>query len=258
MIETMNVTNGSGTWAPSDVWAGGGPGWNISSVPVGASTIIVMFHLVNAGTGNTSQRTGQNLSMAAEFTVTLVGWPWVSASDSLGFALSALSAWGAHFSYNATGHTLSQIWNSTGVTYASLVFGTSATATYPPSGSTASATASEQVGIFSLGVPSRSAMALVTFGGVEGNYSSMSYDPWVVFAPSGVIIPPVLVPPKANTSWFTPLLLLLLSVVAAVAACSLIAAVVARNVRLRREGEDLVRGMQEAIAGRPKPPTGGR
>lgn len=246
IVETMNVTSGSGVWAPSDVWAGTGTGWNVSNHVVGATSLIVMFYLVNGTLSNSSE----NSSLELEFDVNIVGWPWVSQSDSLGFALSALSAAGSHFRFNTTTDALAENWNTTNTTFASLVFGPSAQVTYPSSTS-ASATVGTDVGLFTAGTADRGAMALATFGGVAGNYSRVSYDPLVVFSPTVSTGPPSTATSPA--SGFGSGVVVVTLVVAAVGLSTLIA-VVARDARLRREGEDLVRSMQEAISRGGEPP----
>lgn len=247
----MNVTNATGSWTPDDTWAGSGPQWNVSNASVGTALLTVEFHLKNAPV-NASANATYNASLAVKFDVGIEGWPWASAGDLLGFDLSSLGAGGSHFSFDSTNHTMLEQWNKTNQTFASLVFGTQANATYPSS-TTARSTVGEQVGLFYAASPARESITLVTFGGIAGNYSYVSYDPWVVFSPGGgIIVPPSI--GASGPSGTPPWLLLAAGVAAAVAGMSLLAAVVVRSASLRRKGMELVRDVREAISVEPTLP----
>lgn len=250
-VGAMNVTEASGDWTPNDTWAGSGPQWNISNTPVGTTTMDVVFHLFNV-TANASANATENASHGVKFDVGVSGWPWASSTDLLGFGLQSLSAAGAHFSFNQSSGTLAESWNANNRTFASLVFGGVANVTYP-SAASAPSTVEEQVGLFYAASPARESVALVTFGGVAGNYSSVRYDPWVVFSVGSTSVTPVLPPPSSAgaPAWVA----VLLGLVAAVVGLSGILAVVARNERLRKEGEELVQGMRTAISEGTGPPN---
>jgi len=279
--ETMNVTNASGGWTPADTGYGDGPPWTVSTTKVGITTMEVNWYVTGAAANGTENGTG-NLSDRVEFSLAISGWPWVSSSDFLGFELDSLGAWGAHFGYNSSSRTLTEDWNTTGRTFASLVFGSNATvggwpspggggpnttgeSRLPAAAATRdsptdlnpNATVAVQAGVFTAGSPGREAVCLATFENVSGNYSGLSYDPWVVFTPSaGVTFPPPLgngpVGGNGLPSWAP----VALGVVAGVAALGTIAAAVARERRLHAEGVTLVRGIRSALHDVPPPPKG--
>lgn len=279
--ETMNVTNASGAWTPADTGFGSGPPWTVSATTVGITTMEVNWYITGAAANGTENGTG-NLSDRVEFSLAISGWPWVSSSDFLGFELDSLGAGGAHFAYNSSSRTLSESWNATGRTFASLVFGPNATVGgWPTSGTggnntrrdakvlsaaatrssptppNPNATVAVQSGVFTAGTPGREAVCLATFENVTGNYSGLSYDPWVVFTPSGTgTIPPSLGGGPNGANGLPAWAPVALGVVAAVAGLGAIAGVVARDRRLRAEGVELVRAMRSALRD-PRPPPKG-
>jgi hypothetical protein len=248
-VESMSVTSASGQWTPNDTWAGSGPQWNISNQSVGTTTVGVVFHLFNAAASASANAT-ENASYSVKFDVGATGWPWASPTDLLGFGLETLGAEGAHFAFDRSTRTLAESWNDTGVTFASLVFGGLANVTYP-SAPVAPATVLEQVGLFEAASPARESVALVTLTGVSGGYSSMSYDPWVVFAP-GLTVPPPSSAPSSPPGWPT-WAAVALGTLGAAAGLSLLAAVVLR-AKLRHEGEELLEGMRNVISRGARPP----
>ena len=244
----LNVTSATGNWTPNDTWAGTGPQWNVSNATVGTAVLSVVFHLSDLPV-NASANATRNASLSVKFDVGVANWPWVSAGDLLGFDLASLGAGGSHFSFNPTNRTLQEQWNSTNRTFASLVFGRQANVTYPSSPS-APSTVGEQVGMYRAGTPGRESVALVTFGGVAGNYSSVSYDPWVVFSPAGT---GTTVPPSLAASPIPSWAPVAGAMVAVLAGVSVIAVYVVRASALRREGLSLVREMRESISNEPLP-----
>jgi len=255
-LNAFNVTNASGAWNPNATWSGTSTPWNVSSSPVNTSWIIVSFELQNASTNRSTSPVG-NASYSAEFSVFIGGWPWASASDHLGFDLEALGALGSHFSFNSTSRTLGESWNATNHTLVSLVFGPSAnvneTSAFPETPTTASV--SEQVGLFPAASYDRDAQALVSFGGVAGGYWNVTYDPWVVFSTTGSERPPSpQVPPSTG---FPAWAWVAVATVATLVTFAGIASVVLRDIRLHREGQQLVEGMRRAIGQAPRPPNRG-
>jgi len=244
----LNVTNATGTWTPNDTWAGTGPPWNVSTATVGTALLSVVFHLRDVPV-NASANETRNASLSVKFDVGVANWPWASAGDLLGFDLESLGAGESHFTFDPTNHTLQERWDATDRTFASLVFGTQANVTYPSSTS-APSSVGEQVGVFPAGTPGRESVALVTFGGVTGNYSSVQYDPWVVFSPAsiGTTLPPT-PGPSAIPSWAP----VAGAIAAAAVSVSVIGVYVARASVLRREGLSLVREMRDSISNEPRP-----
>ena len=249
-LETLNVTNASGNWTPNDTWFGTGTAWNISNRTVGTVSVGVDFYLFNTS-ADSDANTTENTSLSVEFDVTVTGWPWASSTDLLGFGLDSLGAEGSHFVFNQTSRTLQEEWNSTNLTFASLLFGTVANVSYPDD-HLGQATVTEQAGVYNAGTPSRESMVLATFGAVTGGYSFLVYDPWVVFSPSGTTIPPHLGPP-ALAGGIPPWAPLALALAAVTTGLALIGTYVVRNSVLRREGMELVNGMREAMSRVPPP-----
>ena len=243
MSQVLNVTNASGEWTPNDTWAGRGPQWNVSNETIG-TTVFGMGVQLNVSQFATANST-VNASSSVKFDVGLSGWPWAAQTDRLGFVLDSLGAWGSYFTFNATSSTLADNWNTTNRTFISVVFGGDARVTYP-SGPGAVANVTEQAGLFAAGIPNREAVVLVAFGNVSGNYSQVAYDPWIVFS----LIPTTLPshPPGPSSSWDWPAVLVAATAVLLIGG---ITGQVVRQVRLRRQGEELVRGMRVAIGEEP-------
>lgn len=238
-----NVTSASGAWVANDTIWGSGPQWNASSTPLGLATLTVVFHLFNA----TAPGADGTLAYRVKIDLGVSGWPWASAADSLGIVVQALAAGGAHFAYNASSSTWLEEWNSNGTSYAGLTFGGTANATYPSSDATG-LTVTEQTGLYPGGTPDRQAVTLLTFRGGPGNYSALSYDPWVTFnaAPLIVVGFPNQGPPT------TDVVVLEFAPLVAVAGGALFVVV---RWRVRREGEDLVAGIERIIEKGPPPGT---
>ncbi|MGC2289331.1 MAG: hypothetical protein WA688_05680 [Thermoplasmata archaeon] len=248
LIQDVNVTTASGNWTPNDTWAGAGPQWDIGNTTLGTTTVNTVFHLLNVS-ANASSNTTENTSYEVKFDVDVTGWPWAAPTDLLGVGIGSLGAGGAHFNFNQSTRTLAESWNGNNRTFASLVFGGTANVSYP-SAPVGHAVVSDQVGLFYAASANRESMTLLTFGGVAGSYSSVSYDPWVVFSPSLVLV--IIPPPNAGPSaWFDAVI----GLVTAVVAVSAIVSVFERQRRLRREGEELVEGMRRAISEGPNRPN---
>jgi hypothetical protein len=245
-----NVTNATGNWTPNDLWRGTGPQWNASAPSVGTTLLNVVFHLSNVPV-NASANVTRNSSLAVKFDVGIATWPWASSDDLLGFDLESLGAGGAHFAFNTSSRTLAERWNQDNTTFASLVFGPQANVTYS-SDATVPSNVTEAVGLFDAATPAREAVSLVTLGDVAGGYVYASYDPWVEFSPTGLVVPPGASPPM-GTAGFPPWLAVALSALALTAGLGLIGVYTVRSSVLRREGAELVAGMREAISRVPRP-----
>jgi len=254
-LETMNVTNASGTWSPNSTGYGTGTPWNVSNTTVGTTTIGVTFYLFNATNPHPGTNTTENTSLAVEFDLTIGPWPWVRTTDLLGFGLVSLGAWGSHFAYNESSRTLQEEWNSSNRTFASIEFGTGANVSYDNNTYFGQSTVSQQAGAYVAGAPGRESVVLSTFGAVTGGYGFLVYDPWVVFSPGATgpsSHPPFLtVSPSGWPAWVA----VSLALVAAVAGLACLAAVVLRGQRLRSEGATLVREMRNAISEPSEPPS---
>jgi hypothetical protein len=253
VTQTLNVTSASGLWSPNNTWAGTGTQWHVGNSSLGTATMSVVFHMFNV-TANASANPTRNASYQVKFDLGIGGWPWAAAGDSLGLGLESLGAGGSHFAYNQSSRTLADSWNSTDAVFVNLVFGGTANATYP-SGPALAASVNGQVGLFYAASPDREAVTLLTFGGVPGNYTSLVYDPWVVFAgaSSHTTVPvspaPSLYPFSFGGSsiWLG----VALGLVVVGTAGAVVTFRVLRGARLRREGEELVDGMRRAISDSP-------
>jgi hypothetical protein len=242
VAETVNVTDASGNWTPNDTWAGSGQQWEVGNATIGTTSVEIVFHLMNITAGLSANAT-KNASYSVKFDVDIGAWPWVSAGDVLGFGLASLAAGGAHFTLDQASGALSESWNSTNQTYASLDFGSDATATYPR-GSPQNASVGTDTDLYFAASPDRRSFTLITFSGVAGNYSSISYDPLVIFSPAVVANGPPPAPgpalPHAEE--------LLAAGLAAVAVIAGFTTLSLNRRRLRRQGEQLYEGMRQAIS----------
>lgn len=241
VVEVANVTSASGNWTPDSTWAGSGPQWNTSGGTIGTTDVSVVFHLSNASGGSVANLSG-NDSYTLKFDFGVDGWPWASQSDRLGFGIDSLAAGGAHFSYNLTTKAIDEEWNSTGKTYASLLFGSNASVR-ATSALPRTISVTQQVGLFYAASADRRAVVLLTFETGMGNYTNLSYDPWVVFTTNGpfaqAIRPPLGYPPLTAVS---------VAVIASVAAVSATVGLCWNGRRLHAEGEDLIASMKRTAA----------
>lgn len=247
--QTLNVTNASGQWNPNNTWYGTGAQWKVSNATIATTNLSVTFHLSNVTAGASSNAT-RNGSYGVKFDVGVVGWPWASSSDRLGVAFESLGAWGAHFTFNSSSETLSELWNSDNRSFVSLVFGGQAGVTYSTT-HTASANVTVQSGLYSAAAPDRQAMMLLTFGGVTGNFSNLAYDPYIKFAVGATVVPP---PTQTAASGGNGWTSVETALVVAIVAVSVLSVLVVRRHRLRREGEELVAGMVRLISEGRRPP----
>ena len=255
----VNVTKASGSWTPDAadnstgaqlveaVPAGGmgasaraengtGSPWNVSNEPVGNASLSIVFHLTN---GTNPANTSSNTTQAVKFDVGVNGWPWATSTDRLGFALVSSSAFGSHFGFDPSTATLAQRWDANNASFVSLVFGGSANVTYP-SAPPASAAADPRAGAYPWGEIQR-AFVLVTFENASGGFSSIRYDPWVVFSPNGQVNVPL------APSYLDVGLTVTAAVVAIVVGMAGILILVVRNERRHREGTALLRDIRAAI-----------
>ncbi len=245
--QTLNVTSASGNWTANDTWAGTGPQWSVNQSVVGTAVFTVTFHLLNVTSNESANQTG-NASYSVKFDIGVVHWPWASSDDRLGVGFEALGAADSHYVYNSSSQNLSEMWNSDNQSFVSLVFGPAATA-YSPSGQPSPVSVETQAEIFTAATPGREAVALLSFDGVPGDYWNLAYDPWVEFVPGLMVSIPSRSP--ASTS------LILDGVVAGALTVSVVAVVVTvRGRRLRREGNELVDGINRIISDDRPPPKG--
>ncbi len=248
--QTINVTAASGEWIPNDTGFGSGPQWSIGAPVVGTVVFVVTFHLLNV-TSSSSASAAQNTTYSVKFDMWTAHWPWASSADQLGIGLTSLGVEGSHFAYNATNRSLADISNATGQSFVSLVFGNQA-GTYAGGGQLENASVGLQAGLFTAANPLREAVALLSFDGVPGGYFNLAYDPWVDFSPGSSVT----TPPPSHNAPIAPDYGFLTGVIAAgsLAAVAAASVVVIRRRRLRREGEELVQGMNRVIRGEGKPP----
>ncbi len=114
---------------------------------------------------------------SARISVNATGWPWVNSSDSLGLDLALVAAKGTRIapSVGPTPYLLQELANTSNAPVASLSWAPAATVLYGD-GSTDSTT----VATYSSTSPDGANSTVhLLFGSVAGNYSSISYDPWI-------------------------------------------------------------------------------
>ncbi len=181
-------------WSPADAPGNVGPTiWGSGSESLGNVTVVITFHFASSG-GATDR---------VEFDVSVIGWPWVSDTDSLGVEVDATAEMQTHFVYSPSTDTIGELWNANGTAASSLVFGLSANAT--SGGENTSLTVANDVGLFPSGSEPVEAFSLLAFHG-PGGYSALVYDPWIVFGPAAsLIVPPPIVPGSSGGGATLPL-----------------------------------------------------
>ena len=244
--ETINVTSAMGNWTPTDAWGFWGNNWTEGTTPVGSTALAVVFHLRNESASNGAPA---NASYQVKFDVKVSGWPWASTTDRLGVVLASLGAGGSHFSYAAVNRTLEESWNTTNRTFVRLGFGAAATAGYA-NGSSAASAVGVEAHLFYAASPDRESVALLTFDGVEGNYSSIDYDPLVTFVPG------LAVPSNPGSGWPGGWPLPVLAGGIAFAGIgAVVASVWVRGRRNRREGNRILREIDRVLGDEPQTPV---
>lgn len=246
VTETLNITAASGNWTPTDAWSlWNGTNWTVGDAPVGTASLGVVFHLANVtGAANSSA----NQSTAVKFDVDLQDWPWASSDDHLGFELGCLGAGGSHFTYQSTNRTLLERWNASNRTFVTLEFGGEASVQYP-NGTLAVSTTGVDTHLFYAASRDRQAVALVTFGGATGNYTSVHYDPRVAFVPE----PPGSPANRSGAWWWLPLPYAVAGGGVATI-CLLVIAVWAHGRKVRREGNAILGEIDRILAQERGPP----
>jgi|GEM_PF-2374994 len=238
--EIMNVTSATGNWTPSDAWSlWNGTNWSIGDTPIGTASLNVTFHLTSE---SLQANNSPNDSYTVKFDVVVSNWPWASSTDALGFELNSLGAGGSHFSYNQTNSTLIESWNETNRTFVSLEFGGVAGVSYPDR-TTATSGTNISTQLFYAASPNREAVALVTFRGATGNYTTVDYDPLLAF----VATPPGAPQSSGILTTWVPLPYLVGSI-AIVGLFTSIGATCVHRRRLRREGTELVAKIERITA----------
>ncbi len=126
---------------------------------------------------------------SARISVNATGWPWVNNSDALGLDLAMIAAKDTRIasSVGPTNYLLQELSNATNASVASLLWAPAATVLYGNG-----ATSSSPVTTFSA-TSSTGANSTVhlLFGSVAGNYSSLSYDPWIALNLGAFQVPPL-------------------------------------------------------------------
>lgn len=174
-------------------WTNGSGGVNVTlsrTAPVLAAEGNVAFGLpteAGAAIGSTAVTIGFHLAPEAsatawtvEFSLLSAHWGWVSANDTLGLIVGITSVGHADLAGRSAGGGVDEIIHHTQTAVASVTWAPSASVTYPtqpPMAATVTST-------FPSGPEGDSALALLQFGGVSGNYSQLSYDPTVVLYPT--------------------------------------------------------------------------
>jgi hypothetical protein len=164
-------------WNSSYLPGGGGSTmWGVGSGPTHPVMVAVTFQFANGTHPN-----------EVKFDVSVSGWSWVAADDTLGIAVESVSAaspGGSHFTYDLSADAFTDWWNSNGTAISSMSFGRDANATSSPAGPLSVA---DSGGVYWGG---EMALALLSFTGA-GGYANMSYDPWIYFGTAATTPEPV-------------------------------------------------------------------
>ncbi len=166
LTATVPVVNSSGEWESGD-----DGGSNVTTL--GNATAVVRFTLNDSSGPQPS---------TVSYSLNVTSWPWLNASDSLGVEVrtnltSAVGYWQASGSNSLTG-----VSRSSQSPIAAFTWESSAVAHYQGGGEDDSSVSSYHnfSGNYS------SSLVRLSFGAVPGNYSSLSYDPWLeVLSPVG-------------------------------------------------------------------------
>jgi len=171
----VNVTSASGSWTPSAILGGEVK----QDGPVIGTVVVQLVFVLQISPANTS---------ALKFDVGVSGWPWVGSTDHLGLVFGTVAELGAHLVWERGSQNLTEALNSGGGPFAGLRLGQFAN-TSGSGGGASTVNVSSDAGFYSVGTPSRGAYLLVNFTGVNEEYASLHYDPWIIFAvpvvPSG-------------------------------------------------------------------------
>jgi hypothetical protein len=165
---TANITRASGDWAPNVLSNGG---VNQTGAVTGSAQVQLEFQF---------QISPADAS-ALKFDVDFSEWPWASPADHLGLVLCAIAEAGARFAWNRVSQNLTEEMGSGGSPFAGLQLGPSAT-TFGSSGGPSSVVVTSDAGLYTVGTPERGAYLLINFTGGSGGYTSLHYDPWVIFS----------------------------------------------------------------------------
>ena len=209
------------TWSPNEVPGNLGPTvWGNGSQVLGNIDAILVLHFV----------IGAHASDRVRFDVSMSGWPWVNADDSLGVEVGATAQQQTYFTYTASNDTIAQRWDSNRTVASSLVFDPTANAT--TGGVNSTLEVSDQVGLYPTVAPPNIAFALLSFQGT-GGYSALTYDPWIDFGTTSTVLgppPPVLPSGGAALPWVA---------VGGIALATAVLALIAYQVRRRQVDEGL-------------------
>lgn len=185
------VSNASGLWAPGDIRYQLPTEIEPGSTNLGNVNVTVVFHLWNVA---------DNYSRI-KFDFSVSGWPWVDTTDSLGLMVGSNAPTGATIQFDPATANLTEF-SPSGTPFASIVFGPNATAS---SGSTEGPVqVSSSAGIYPQPTPAGEASTYIlsNFTGGPAGYSSLRYDPWVIFSNPGGSVghgtspPKVVIPPQ--------------------------------------------------------------
>jgi hypothetical protein len=170
-----NVTPASGNWTPGailgdEVKQGG---------PVIGPVVVQLVFVLQVAPANSS---------SIKLDVGVSDWPWARSTDHLGLLFGAVAEPGAHLAWNQSSQNLTETMNSGGKSFAGLRLGQFASTSWSGGGMSATNVSSD-VGYYSVDTPLRGACLLVNFTGTNGGYTSLHYDPWIIFttpaSPSG-------------------------------------------------------------------------
>jgi len=187
---SANVTSASGRWDVNDTWGGSGPGWTNGSAVLGVAQMTLVWHVQTD-----PHNAVVNGTYRLKLDISIASWAWQDPADHLGVQFGGLAPEGSQFQYNESNRTLSEYWipatsgggntsstgHSIGQWFFGLSFGSRAVV-HAADGVTEDAAVEMSTILYNGGTVNRSAVVLLTFNGTAGNYSSVEYDPWLLFA----------------------------------------------------------------------------
>ena len=160
------VNNTTGNWNMNDPL---GAGWPQGNQDLGNVNVTVDFHVVHSGTAR----------WEIKFDFKEAGWPWLSHNDHLGLLLGAHAPVRSTPTYFPGNRTLVYFDNATRASLGGFNYAGNATAAGPDSPLGVGVAAGSSYPPNPLG--HATTMVMLNFTGGPGGYSSLTYDPWVLF-----------------------------------------------------------------------------
>ena len=217
------VTNSSGNWNPDYAQ---NVGWPQGTHVLGNVNVTIIFHVMHTGSDR----------WEIKFDFKEAGWPWISNADQLGIMIFAHAPVYSTPTFYPGNRTLMDLDNVTHAALAGYNFG--GNASEGSSGTPLSVDVA--VGTYYPPNPLGHATSevLLNFTDAPGGYSSLAYDPWILFSPVPSTVgkaPPL----PSSTQWFATATWLAVGIGVALMAIVFIAAWNGNLGRVFRDREEL-------------------